>query len=107
VIATDARDGGIVVPVLAHAGAKRDAILGEHAGSLRVAVTAPPEKGKANSAIQAVLAVAIACNRSQITLLSGGTARRKKFLIEGIQPDELNRRLAALVDLPTSPRQQS
>jgi uncharacterized protein (TIGR00251 family) len=103
-IATDARNGGIVLTVLAHASAKRDAILGERAGSLRVAVTAPPEKGKANAAIQSVLAEAFDCNRNQITLVSGATARRKKFRIEGITSDELSRRLAALVDFPKSPR---
>jgi uncharacterized protein (TIGR00251 family) len=107
VIATDKRDGGIVVHVLAHPGSKRDAILGERAGLLRVAVTAPPEKGKANAAVQTVLAEAIACSRNQITLLSGETTRRKKFLIEGIPADELNRRLAILVVNPKSSRQQS
>jgi uncharacterized protein len=106
VIATDPRDGGVVVHVLAHPGSKRDAILGERAGLLRVAVTAPPEKGKANTAIQTVLAEAIACSRSQITLVSGETARRKKFLVEGIPPDELNRRLAILVN-PEPRRQES
>ena len=106
-IATDPRNGGIVVHVLAHPGSKRDAILGVRDGALRVAVTAPPEKGKANAAIQTVLAEAIACNRSQITLLSGETARHKKFLIEGIPPDELNRRLAILVVNPKSPRQEN
>jgi uncharacterized protein len=106
VIATDPRDGGVVVHVLAHPGSKRDAIMGERAGLLRVAVTAPPEKGKANTAIQTVLAEAIACSRSQITLVSGETARRKKFLVEGIPPDELNRRLAILVN-PEPRRQES
>ena len=104
--ATDPLDGGVVVHVLAHPGSKRDAILGERAGLLRVAVTAPPEKGKANTAIQTVLAEAIACSRSQITLVSGETARRKKFLVEGIPPDELNRRLAILVN-PEPRRQES
>jgi uncharacterized protein (TIGR00251 family) len=103
VITTDSQNRGIIVHILAHAGAKRDAILGERAGSLRVSVTAPPEKGKANAAIQTVLAAAIACNRNQITLVSGASARRKKFLIEGISPDELNRRLATLVDFSKSP----
>ncbi len=50
---------GVVLPVLAHPGSKRDGILGERAGALRVAVTAPPEKGKANAAIQSVLADAL------------------------------------------------
>ena len=105
-IVTDPRDAGVVVHVLAHPGSKRDAIVGERAGLLRVAVTAPPEKGKANTAIQTVLAEAIACSRSQITLVSGETARRKKFLVEGIPPDELNRRLAILVN-PEPRRQES
>jgi uncharacterized protein len=96
VITTDPRDGGVVVHVVAHPGSKRDAILGERACALRIAVTAPAEKGKANVAIQKVLAEAIDCSRSQITLLAGETARRKKFLIEGIPPDELDRRLAIL-----------
>jgi uncharacterized protein len=105
VIVTDPRHGGIVVQVIAHPSAKRDAILGKRAGALRVAVTAPPEKGKANEAIQTVLSQAIDCKRNQITLVSGETARRKKFLIEGIAPDELNRRLAILVVNPKLPRQ--
>ena len=41
-IAVSAHPEGTVLPVLAHAGAKRNAILGERAGALRVAVTAAP-----------------------------------------------------------------
>ena len=52
---------GAVLPVLAQPGAKRNAILGERAGALRVAVTAPPEKGKANEAIQSLLAEHLGC----------------------------------------------
>ena len=72
--------------MLAHPGAKRDGIIGERAGALRVAVTAAPEKGKANEAIQSVLAEALGCKANQITLLSGETSRRKRFLIDGITP---------------------
>ena len=48
-----------ILPVLAQPGSKRDGIIGERAGALRVAVTAAPEKGKANVAIQSVLAEAL------------------------------------------------
>ena len=44
-------DGGVILPIKAQPGAKRNAILGERAGSIRVAVTAAPEAGKANEAI--------------------------------------------------------
>jgi uncharacterized protein len=96
-IATDAHNRGVVVPVFAHPGARRNGIIGERAGALRVAVTALPEKGKANVAIQSVLAEALGCKAHQISLLSGETSRRKRFLIDGITSDELARRLASLM----------
>ena len=85
---------GTIVPVRAQPGARRNAIVGLHAGSLRVAVSAPPEKGKANAAIQALLADALGCKASQVGLLSGETARQKRFLIEGIAPEDLRERLS-------------
>ncbi|MFI5457348.1 MAG: DUF167 domain-containing protein [Isosphaerales bacterium] len=88
---------GVILPVLAQAGARRNAILGERAGALRVAVTAPPEKGKANEAIQSVLAEALACKTKQVTLLFGATSRQKRFLIGGITLEGLSNRLAKVV----------
>ncbi len=85
---------GTVIPVRAQPGAKKDAVLGVRNGALRVAVTAAPERGKANEAIVEVLAKALKCKRSQITLLSGETSREKKFLIEGLTPEALRGRFA-------------
>jgi uncharacterized protein (TIGR00251 family) len=91
---------GLVVPILAHPGAKRDAVLGERAGMLRIAVTSPPDKGKANIAIQSVLAECLGCKAAQVTLLSGVTSRRKRFLIAKIGEEELSRRLDVLLHEP-------
>jgi uncharacterized protein YggU (UPF0235/DUF167 family) len=97
VIAISPHPGGAVLPVLAHAGARRNAILGERAGALRVAVTAPPERGKANEAIQTLLAQSLSVKSSQISLISGATSRQKRFLVERIDPEVLKCRLRALV----------
>jgi uncharacterized protein len=88
---------GTIVPVLAQPGARRNAILGERAGSLRVSVTAAPEKGKANAAIAALLAEGLGCRSSAIALISGETSRQKRFLIEGLTSDELRQRLSAVL----------
>jgi uncharacterized protein len=88
---------GAVLSVLASPGAKRSMILGERAGAVRVAVTSAPENGRANEAIRTVLAEALDCRRSQITLISGATSRRKQFLISEMTAANLNDRLAALV----------
>lgn len=97
-------DQGTIIPVHAQPGAKRNGILGERAGALRVAVTAAPEKGKANAAIQAVLAESLGCRPSQVSLISGETSRQKRFLVVAVSPEELQSRLAALLgpSLPLS-----
>ena len=96
-IALREHPAGVVLPVLAQPGARRDAVLGERAGAVRVAVTAPPEKGKANVAIQAVLADALGCKSAQIMLLSGASSRQKRFLVSGLTLDALRERLVAVV----------
>lgn len=96
-IMLDVSPKGIVLPVKAHAGAKRNAITGEHAGALKVAVTQAPEKGKANDAIIEVIADALGLKRSQIELLSGQTSSQKKFLIREVTKDVLEGRLAAVL----------
>jgi uncharacterized protein (TIGR00251 family) len=88
---------GTVLAVHAQPGARRNAVLGTRAGAIRVAITAAPEKGKANAAIAAVLADTLGCRSSQIELLSGDTSRQKRFLIIGVAPDELRHRLAAVL----------
>lgn len=51
-------------------------------GSLKVKVTAAPEKGKANAAVCELLASAFGIPKRNVTILSGDTARRKTVAIE-------------------------
>src|SRR5262245_3194136 len=80
---------GVILPVRAAAGARRNAILGVREGALRVAVTAAREKGNANRAIVAVLSEALRIPKSAIELISGETSPRKRFLIYGTSSDEI------------------
>jgi uncharacterized protein (TIGR00251 family) len=80
---------GCILSVRAQPGARRDAIVGEHGGMLKVAVSAPPDKGRANDAIIAVLAAAFGIKRSQIELVSGATSRQKQFLLRGVTREQL------------------
>lgn len=86
---------GVVLPIRAQPGARRNAILGEHNGALKVAVTAPPDQGKANQAILELLAKQLGCKKSQVELLSGQTSRDKKILIRDVPLDEVGKRLSA------------
>ena len=88
---------GCVLPVRAQPGARRPGVQGEQAGALKVAVSAPPQDGRANEALVEALREALGVRRSQVELLSGATGRDKKFLIRGLTRAELERRVAELV----------
>ena len=94
-IQLDATPSGIVLPVKAQPGARRNGITGEHAGALKVAVTQAPEKGKANDAIIDVLVEALGLKRNQIELISGATSPQKKFLVTGLTRQELDARISS------------
>jgi uncharacterized protein (TIGR00251 family) len=87
---------GVTIAVRAHAGARKNAILGERDSALRVAVTAPPEKGKANRAISELLSEAFGVAKSMIELVAGETSNQKRFLIVGMSEDVIRQRLSAL-----------
>ena len=72
---------GCRLHVHATPGARRDHVGGEHDGALRVSVTAPADKGRANKAISKLLAKALGIKPADIELASGPTNRRKTFLI--------------------------
>lgn len=87
---------GVILPVQAQPGARKNGVTGIHAGRLKVAVTQAPEKGKANQALIKLLAELLGVKRNQITLLGGETSSQKKFCISGIDLPQLQERIAAL-----------
>ena len=62
-------------------GARKDAVLGVHGGALKVSVTAPPERGKANEAVLALLAEILGVPASSLVLTSGAASRDKAILV--------------------------
>ncbi|MEG1832423.1 MAG: DUF167 family protein [Burkholderiaceae bacterium] len=83
----------LVLAVHAQPGARRDAIVGEHGGRLKVALTTPPIEGRANQALIKFLAKRLAITRASIDLLSGETSREKRFRIHGLEATDLIERL--------------
>jgi uncharacterized protein len=82
-IELESTDAGVVIPVQAQPKARRNAVTGEHNGMLKVSVTQAPEKGKANAALELVIATSLGLKKSQVQIVSGQTSSKKKFLISG------------------------
>jgi uncharacterized protein len=93
-IALEPHPDGVILPVRAQPGSRKNELRGEHEGMLKVCVTQAPEKGKANKAVAEFLAKSLGLKKSQVALLSGETSHHKKFLIRGISLPELAAKLA-------------
>ncbi len=92
-IALEQHADGILLPVRAQPGSRKNELKGIQAGALKVAVTQVAEKGKANKAIIELLCKALDLRKSQVELLTGETSSQKKFLVREITVDELNARI--------------
>lgn len=73
--------------------ASKNAVLGTEAEWLRVALTAPPVDGKANEAARRFLAERLGVPRAAVALVSGQTARLKRFAVAGLAPGAAMERL--------------
>lgn len=93
----DAHPDGAVLRVRAAPGASRERVVGVHGDALKVAVSAPPEKGKANRRLAQVLAAALDLPVAALELLSGSTSRDKRFLVRDVTPDALRARVTAAI----------
>ena len=93
--------GGIRLRLKVQPKARRAGILGlapevEGGAALKVAVNAPPEGGKANAAVAALLADQLGVAKAAVSVVAGATDRRKLVEIRG-EPAVLQARLAALL----------
>lgn len=84
-------DDGVVIAVRLTPKASANAIRGiaqdsDGSSFLKVAVTAPPEDGKANAAMLKLLAKTWKLPKTSLTVASGATSRRKVVHIAGNGP---------------------
>lgn len=75
---------GILIPLLVQPGARRQVIVGEHAGRLKVAVTQVAEQGKANDAVIALLSKSWKIAKGRIVILRGHQGREKLIAIQDL-----------------------
>ena len=73
--------------------ASRNAVTGWMGEVLKISVIAAPERGKANDAVEQLLADALGLPRSAVTVVAGHTSKLKRVQIVGLTADA-RRRLA-------------
>lgn len=90
------RDGGVAFSVRVVPGASRTTVTGVWERSLRVAVAAPPEGGRANDELVAFLARSLGVRRRQVAVVRGATHRTKVILVSTSAVTTLAQRIRTL-----------
>lgn len=62
--------------------ARRNDLFETPEGALKATITAPPEDGRANAAVTALLAHALGVAKSRLTLIKGATSRDKVLRLD-------------------------
>jgi uncharacterized protein len=75
-------------------GSSRDGIAGWLGDTLKVRVRAPAERGKANTAVEEILAGALGVPTECARIVAGGASARKVVEIAGLSEAEIHHRLS-------------
>ena len=75
-------------------GASRDGIAGWLGETLKVRVTAPAERGRANAAVEELLAGALGVPKDCVRIVAGAASARKVILISRLSEAEVRHRLS-------------
>ena len=76
---------GFRFDVLVQPRASRSRIGPVHGDRLKVAVTAPPVDGEANTAVVAAIAKALRVPKRNVEVVAGATGRRKTLRVAGVE----------------------
>lgn len=77
---------GCVLRLFVQPKARKRQVVGLHLDRLKIAVTEPPDRGKANNAVEEFIAELLNVSRSRVSLLRGDTNRNKDLLIAELAP---------------------
>ncbi len=92
-VLSSSASGAVEFDVKVVPGASRSRVAGVLGAALKVAIAAPPEGGKANAALCALLAEQLGLRSAQVAVIAGHTHPRKHVRVSGLSASELRRRL--------------
>ena len=75
---------GVILFLKIQPGARKNEIIGEFDGRLKVKIQAPPVEGAANQVLSEFLAEVFGVSKSKVTLLSGEKSREKSVRLMGV-----------------------
>jgi uncharacterized protein (TIGR00251 family) len=83
--------GIVLLEVFVQPRAARDAIVGMHGSALKLKVKAPPDGGRANAAVEGLIAAVLGRSglRVRAEVVAGFASRSKRVEVRGATPEEI------------------
>jgi uncharacterized protein len=81
------------IAVIVTPGARRTELVGRQGDAWKLRVSAPPERGRANAAVCALVADLVGVSPRDVRVAAGTSARRKVVDVAGVETDEVAARL--------------
>ena len=86
-------EGGVVFTVKIVPGSSRTGVSGLFDGMVKIKVSAPPEKGKANRCLVEFLAKQVGVKKNAVNIVSGETNPVKQVQVFGVSAEALSQKL--------------
>lgn len=88
-VETNAEAGTVIFAVRVQARARRDEVVGEMGGALKVRLRAPAIEGRANEALVEFLAGVLNTSRAAVRILGGERSRNKRIEVRGVTAEQV------------------
>lgn len=79
----------VTLDVWIQPGASRERVVGLMGEAVKIAVAAPPEKGKANQAVEKLIAGEFGVPASAVAVVAGAASKRKRVRVVGVSADQV------------------
>lgn len=86
-------DEGVILTVKVVPGSSRTSIAGQLDGMVKIKISAPPEKGKANQSLIEFLAKQLGVKKNQIEIIAGSANPVKRVKILNISVEKVLKHL--------------
>ncbi len=83
------KDGAVSFAVRVQPRARRDELVGEWQGALKIRLTAPPVDDRANEALRRLLAARLKVPLSAVRIAAGERSRTKRVEIQGVTATQI------------------
>jgi len=84
----------VKISLRVYPNASRNEVVGFANGILRVKVSAPPSKGKANRELITFLSRLLGVGKGSVNIIKGHTTRNKVVAVDGLSQEEVMKQLS-------------